>query len=485
MMKSDKTPAKDFLVIDVRDDDYAGGNIKGARNYPSREFLLNVDKLVAETKNVPVMVFHCTLSQVRGPKAARETRQNIADDAPEQDVYVLRNGFSDFQIKYKVSSSSFRAMDSKDKREKEAVVTTTPAVEYEGQTTTPGKYDRAKYDFTAEELASMEVDPTTATRVRRKLDLHLMPIIFCMYLFSALDRGNLGNAKTDGLNADLGLVGNQYNNILTVQSVTFATMAVLGGYFSKRLGAARMMPLYMIVWGSMAMLNSACKNYSGALAVRYFLGTFEGFFGPTVPIYLTSFYTRGELARRLAFWYSAAAFSGAFSGLLAYGIFHIESSKLGGWQILFLLEGGLTIVCGALAFILLPSFPQHAKFLTEKEKETAVVRHLDSSKMIDAPYKTSEFLAPARDWKFYVLVIFALCYGTASSTATTFLPQLLARFEFSAVKTNLYTVAPNLVAVVYLFTVAFLSDYTRQRTLFLMLALATTMTGCIILAAVP
>ena len=71
------------------------------------------------------------------------------------------------------------------------------------------------------------------------------------------------------------------------------------------------------------------------------------------------------------------------------------------------------------------------------------------------------------------------------STATTFLPQLLARFEFSAVKTNLYTVAPNLVAVCYLFTIAFLSDYTRQRTLFLMLALATTMTGCIILASVP
>ena len=70
-------------------------------------------------------------------------------------------------------------------------------------------------------------------------------------------------------------------------------------------------------------------------------------------------------------------------------------------------------------------------------------------------------------------------------TATTFLPQLLARFEFSAVKTNLYTVAPNLVAVCYLFTIAFLSDYTRQRTLFLMLALATTMTGCIILASVP
>ena len=28
--------------------------------------------------------------------------------------------------------------------------------------------------------------------------------------------------------------------------------------------------------------------------------------------------------------------------------------------------------------------------------------------MIDAPFKTSEFLEPAKDWKFYVLVVFAL-----------------------------------------------------------------------------
>lgn len=38
---------------------------------PSNEFLNNVDKLVKETKNVPLVIFHCALSQVRGPKAAR------------------------------------------------------------------------------------------------------------------------------------------------------------------------------------------------------------------------------------------------------------------------------------------------------------------------------------------------------------------------------------------------------------------------------
>jgi Cdc25 family phosphatase len=64
-MKSGKTPQKDFLVVDVRDDDYVGGNIKGSLNVPSNEFLMNVDGLVKQTKDVPMMIFHCALSQVR------------------------------------------------------------------------------------------------------------------------------------------------------------------------------------------------------------------------------------------------------------------------------------------------------------------------------------------------------------------------------------------------------------------------------------
>ncbi|KAF8195404.1 Rhodanese-like domain-containing protein [Pholiota molesta] len=104
-MKSDKIPKRDFVVVDVRDDDYAGGNIKGSMNIPSNEFLMNVDGLVKQTKEVPLIIFHCSLSQVRGPKAARiysETRRNILEgqDTPHE-IAILRDGFSQFQVKFK------------------------------------------------------------------------------------------------------------------------------------------------------------------------------------------------------------------------------------------------------------------------------------------------------------------------------------------------------------------------------------------------
>jgi hypothetical protein len=42
-----------------------------------------------------------------------------------------------------------------------------------------------------------------------------------MYLFNALDKGNLGNAKTDHMDTDLHFKGNQYNIILSVFYVPY------------------------------------------------------------------------------------------------------------------------------------------------------------------------------------------------------------------------------------------------------------------------
>ncbi|KAI0086936.1 Rhodanese-like domain-containing protein [Irpex rosettiformis] len=97
IMKSSKVPNKDYCIIDVRDDDWHGGNIKNSQNSPSHGFLLKVDKLVQETKNIPVVVFHCALSQIYAE--TRDLLQAEGEDIPHE-VLVLQGGFSDFQAKF-------------------------------------------------------------------------------------------------------------------------------------------------------------------------------------------------------------------------------------------------------------------------------------------------------------------------------------------------------------------------------------------------
>ncbi|EJD50542.1 Rhodanese-like protein, partial [Auricularia subglabra TFB-10046 SS5] len=98
-----KTARKDYAVVDVRDDDREGGHIKGSVHSPSYLFLDAVDKLVEEHKDASTVVFHCALSQQRGPKAARIYAETLNARYPDtkQEVVVLRGGFTDFQAVYR------------------------------------------------------------------------------------------------------------------------------------------------------------------------------------------------------------------------------------------------------------------------------------------------------------------------------------------------------------------------------------------------
>lgn len=88
--------------------DYIGGHIKGSTNVPSQQLDAMLPTLVRKLKDKQAVVFHCALSQQRGPSAAlrylRERGDVLAalgiDAAPPQVVYVLHRGFSGWQKAY-------------------------------------------------------------------------------------------------------------------------------------------------------------------------------------------------------------------------------------------------------------------------------------------------------------------------------------------------------------------------------------------------
>jgi hypothetical protein len=53
-------------------------------------------------------------------------------------------------------------------------------------------------------------------KMLRKMDVRLIPVLAVLYLLSFLDRGNIGNAKIQGLSKDLHLSADGYNIASTV-----------------------------------------------------------------------------------------------------------------------------------------------------------------------------------------------------------------------------------------------------------------------------
>jgi rhodanese-related sulfurtransferase len=99
-------------IIDVRDSDFIGGHIIGCKNVPVSTHDYKMPELVRTLRDQDAVVFHCALSQQRGPSSAlrylRERERMIEKGevgirkdgeglASGQKVYVLDGGFVKWQ----------------------------------------------------------------------------------------------------------------------------------------------------------------------------------------------------------------------------------------------------------------------------------------------------------------------------------------------------------------------------------------------------
>lgn len=74
--------------------------------------------------------------------------------------------------------------------------------------------------------------PDMRRRLNRKVDIRLIPMLALLYLISNLDRANIGNAKIEGMEADLGLTGVQYNTALAIFFVSYMVFGEQWPFFS-------------------------------------------------------------------------------------------------------------------------------------------------------------------------------------------------------------------------------------------------------------
>lgn len=184
-------------------------------------------------------------------------------------------------------------------------------------------------------LAHFDENPELEKRITWKTDIHILPWIFSLWLLAFIDRSNIGNAKLDGLEDDLGLTGTKFNVALTVFYILYILLDIPSNWLLKIVGGGRYLPLLAMAWGIVGTCMGAVKSYGGLVAARLFLGACEGGMFGGIILYLSMFYKRHNLMFRLGIFYCAAPLSGAFGGLLATGLSRISYGGYDGWPWIF------------------------------------------------------------------------------------------------------------------------------------------------------
>jgi MFS family permease len=208
----------------------------------------------------------------------------------------------------------------------------------------------------------------------------------------------------------------------------------------------------VVIWGSISAATASVKTYGQLLAVRAILGVAEAVFFPGAIYYLSAWYTKTELGKRIASLYIAQQFGNAFGGLLAAAIFQMDGTHgIAGWRWLFILEGAATVGIGAICAFMMPEFPYNSKMLSQTERDLAVWRVESEAGAGEATAHEEKesvlkgFGKALADPKLLTL-IFCNLLSQAQGSIANYFPTLVRSLGFNSTISLLLTAPPYILA---------------------------------------
>ena len=181
-----------------------------------------------------------------------------------------------------------------------------------------------------------------------------------------------------------------------------------------------------MTWSIAATCQAATFNRAGLFVCRLFVGVGEAMFGQAMAFHLSLWYTKTDLAKRVGLFISAGALSGAFGGLIAFGVNSIKRAGIDRWRILFLIEGCPSVLLAICVALFMPSRPDKSRLLTEDERTLCLTRlnaenSVDNRPGIDWRGVRRTFT----DWKTYVVSIGYSCLNLGLGSVGGFLPTII------------------------------------------------------------
>jgi sugar phosphate permease len=98
---------------------------------------------------------------------------------------------------------------------------------------------------------------------------------------------NIGNARIQGMEEDLGMEGNDYNIALFTFFILYILLEVPSNILLKKFRPSIFLSSIMLAWGIITVCMGVTQSFAGLVVCRVILGAFEAGFFPGA-VYLIS-----------------------------------------------------------------------------------------------------------------------------------------------------------------------------------------------------
>ncbi|RAH51868.1 MFS allantoate transporter [Aspergillus piperis CBS 112811] len=333
------------------------------------------------------------------------------------------------------------------------------------------------------------LDEETNKRILRIIDWHIMPIMCLVYGMNFLDKTTLSYASIMGIKTDLNLVGDNYQWLGSLFYFGYLAWEYPTNRLLQRLPLGKYSAACIIIWGAILCCFAAVNNFSGAIAIRFFLGVFEASVTPGFALLTSQWYTKAEQGSRVNIWFSFNGWGQIFGGLVAYGIAvgtDRHGSSIEPWKIIFLVTGLLTVCLGLIFLWVVPDNQLNARWLKKEDRVLALARVRVNQQGIGNKHfkihQVKEALLDPMTWAFF---FYALIADIPNGGITNFFSQLITSFGYTEEQSLIYGVPAGAIEVISLLGSGFLGQYTNQQLLCSTGGLIASIIGMILVVALP
>jgi D-galactonate transporter len=315
-----------------------------------------------------------------------------------------------------------------------------------------------------ERSLSASVPETVARQMESiysKVSLRLIPFLFLCYIFSFLDRVNVGFAKLQ-MQKDLALSDTVYGLGAGIFFLGYFLFEVPSNLLLEKFGPRKWIGRIMITWGLVCSAAMFSRSSSSFYACRFLLGVMEAGFFPGIILYLTYWYPEERRAHITAMFLTAIPVAGLVGSPISGWIMQTFTGTAGlaGWKWLFLLEGIPSVLLGVATLFYLDDSIESAGWL-ERDEKKLLANNIAAEKEAKTHHSLRDGLVEWRVW-FFGVVYF--CFVSGLYGFSFWLPQMIKSSGVgSELRIGLLTAVPNGLAIAGMLWAGRSSDLMLER----------------------
>jgi sugar phosphate permease len=297
----------------------------------------------------------------------------------------------------------------------------------------------------------------------QRIAWRIIPFLCVCYVFSFLDRINVGFAKLQMLD-ELKLSEAVYGLGAAVFFVGYILFEVPSNLILEKVGARAWFARIMVTWGILSAMHALVSTATHFYVLRFLLGAAEAGFLPGILYYLTRWFPSYRRGRFVALLALSIPLASVIGGPLSGWIMSNFNGTYGwaGWRWLFVLEGIPTVLLGLVTLALLPERPRDARWLTEHEKSNLqAVLDADTREITTSGHRFIEGILNLKVWMLgaidfgILLTLYALGF---------WLPTFIRNAGATGtVEIGFLTAIPSVCGLAAMWLISRSSDRRRER----------------------